>query len=212
MSLPVIILGAGGHAKVLIEALKASSAQIIGVVDTNLALAGTIVHGVPVLGDDKEVFKYSCNALHLVNGVGSVGAPHRRKRLFEEFKAKGYFFATVVHTSAIIASQVKIGEGSQIMAGAVIQPGCIIGLNAIVNTNASIDHDCQIDDHAHVAPGATLSGNVLVGRSSHVGVGATISQGVNIGKDSIVGAGSVVLKNVPAGEKVYGVPAKVAKK
>ena len=209
MNYPVLVLGAGGHAKVLIEALLASSVEIFGVVDPNPALAGKVVQGVPVLGDDREVLMYPCDAVHLVNGLGSVGLPTRRQSLFEQFKVGGYVFATVVHPSAVVAADAQLGEGSQIMAGVVIQPGCRVGANAILNTRASIDHDCCIGEHVHIAPGSILSGNVSVGRSSHIGTGATIIQGINVGRHSVVGAGSVVLKNVPDGATVYGVPAKV---
>lgn len=209
MSLPVIILGAGGHAKVLINALLASAVKIIGAVDPDPTKVGVSILGVPILGDDRDVLKYPRDAVRLVNGLGSVGVPTRRKELFDRFTAEGYKFATVVHPSAVIATAVEIDEGAQVMAGVVIQPGCHIGINAILNTRSSIDHDCRIGDHVHVAPGAVLSGDVSVGNVSHIGPGTTIVQGITIGQLSVVGAGSVVLKNVPDGSKAYGVPAKV---
>jgi len=209
MNFPVLVLGAGGHAKVLIEALSASSIEILGVVDPDPALMGVTVLGVPVLGDDQEVLKYSSGAVRLVNGLGSIGLPNRRQSLFEQFKAEGYNFETVVHPSAVVASDAQLGEGSQVMAGVVIQPGCRIGMNAVLNTRVSIDHDCCIGDHVHIAPGTVLSGNVSVGKSTHIGTGSTIIQGINVGRHTVVGAGSVLLKDVPSGVTVYGVPAKV---
>lgn len=212
MNLPVIVLGSGGHAKVLIEALLASSVEIVGIVDEDPAQKGKSILGIPVIGNDDTVNQYRPGAVQLVNGLGSVGVPERRREIFERFSALGYGFASVVHPSAVIASDAEIGEGAQIMAGAVIQPGSGIGRNAIINTRASVDHDCIIGDHTHIAPGVTLSGGVRVGAGAHIGTGATVIQGIDIGNDSLVGAGALVLKNVPSGVTVVGVPARVAQK
>lgn len=208
MSLPIIILGAGGHAKVMIDALLASSAVIAGVVDPDLTLTGTNILGVPVLGGDDVVNKFPPSQVQLVNGLGSVGLPVKRQQLFERFKGLGYNFATVVHPSAVVASDVVLGEGAQVMAGAVIQPGCRIGLNSIVNTRASVDHDCIIGDHVHIAPGVTLSGGIAVGTCSHIGTGATVIQGISIGNGGLVAAGSVVTRDISDGLMVRGVPAR----
>lgn len=208
MSLPVLILGAGGHAKVLIEALSASSVEILGVVDPDPALMGMPVLGVPVLGDDREVLKYSSGAVRLVNGLGSIGLPTRRQSLFEQLKAQGYIFATVVHPSAVVATDAQLGEGCQVMAGVVIQPGSQIGCNTIINTRASVDHDCIIGDHVHISPGVTLSGGVNIGAGSHIGTGATLIQGISIGRGCLVAAGAVVIKDIADGASVRGVPAR----
>lgn len=209
MSLPVIILGAGGHAKVLIEALLASSAVIAGVVDPDLTLLGTTIHGVPVLGGDDVVNEFPPSEVQLVNGLGSVGLPVKRQQIFERFKGMDYNFATVVHPSAVVASDAELAEGAQVMAGAVIQPGCSIGINSIINTRASVDHDCSIGDHVHIAPGVTLSGGVTVGQTGHIGTGATVIQGIHVGAGSVIGAGALVLKDVPPSVTVVGVPARV---
>lgn len=208
MSLPVIILGAGGHSKVLIEALLVSSAVIVGIVDPNPALVGTKVLGAPVLGGDEIVNEYPPSQVHLVNGLGSVGLPANRQQLYERFKSLGYTFATVVHPSAVVASDVVLCEGAQVMAGAVIQPGCRIGANSIINTRASVDHDCIIGDHVHISPGVTFSGGVTVGACSHIGTGATVIQGISIGSGCLVAAGAVVTKDIADGAKVRGVPAR----
>ncbi len=211
MNPPVIIIGAGGHAKVLIEALRLRSVRILGITDPDPTKTGTEILGVRVMGDDTVIGGYSAGSLHLVNGLGSVDIPKRRKDVFETFKAKGFAFATVVHPSAVVASDVVLGEGAQVMAGAVIQPGSRIGRNSIVNTNASVDHDCVIGDHVHLAPGVTLSGSVRIGDCVHVGTGATIIQEVTIGPDSVIGAGSVVLTDVSEKTQFIGVPARRTK-
>lgn len=212
MSLPVLIVGGGGHAKVLIEALHLRSVTILGILDADPALVGQKILGIPVIGGDEKATEYPFNDVRLVNGMGSVDVPDKRIGLFEKFKNQGFSFATVIHPSAVIASDVKLGEGTQIMAGAVIQPGSRIGRNVIINTRASIDHDCQIGDHVHVAPGATLSGGVSVGSKTHIGTGATVIQGIRIGSGSIVGAGALVLKNVPDSVTITGVPSRVVNK
>lgn len=208
MTLPVLIIGAGGHARVLIEAVLASGTPIAGIVDIDPVLKGKIVQGVPVLGGDAVVDNFPSGEFRLVNGIGSIRDTRRRRELFERFSARGYFFATVVHPAAVVASDAVLYEGAQIMAGAIIQPGCRIGQNSIINTKASADHDCQIGAHVHVAPGVTLSGDVRIGDHAHVGTGATVIQGVVIGAGSLVAAGAVVVRDVAAGAWVMGLPAK----
>ena len=208
MNYPVIVLGAGGHAKVLINALQLLSVELLGVTDADVGKRGQLLLDVPVTGDDETIMKYPAETIRLVNGIGSVRVSPRRRQLFEHFKSRGYHFAGVVHPSAIIATDVVCAEGVQIMAGAVIQPGCRIGLNAVINTGCIVDHDCHIGDHVHISPGVTLSGGVRVGENAHVGTGATVIQGVQIGRDSLVAAGAVVIRDVPDGATVIGVPAK----
>jgi UDP-perosamine 4-acetyltransferase len=209
MRSPVIVLGAGGHAKVLINALQLCAVEILGITDPDPRLFGQEVLGVPILGSDEVLGNYVPQQVQLVNGLGSVGLPRARIRLFDACKKLGFVFATVVHPSAIVAGDVRLGEGVQIMAGAILQPGVCLGANVIVNTRGSVDHDCTIGSHAHLAPGVTLSGEVQLGIGVHLGTGVSIVQGVRIGEFSIVGAGSLVLKDIPAGVKAYGCPAKV---
>lgn len=204
----MIILGAGGHAKVLIDALKLQSVELLGIADAEPDKKGQLLLGVAVLGSDEEVMKYPVEKIQLVNGVGSVRVNLRRRKLFEYFKNAGYRFASIVHPSAIVAGNAVLSEGAQIMAGAVIQTGCHVGFNAIINTGSVVDHDCHIGDHAHIAPGATLSGGVVVGEGAHVGTGAIVIQGIRIGRNSLVAAGAVVIRDVADGATVSGVPAR----
>jgi UDP-perosamine 4-acetyltransferase len=203
---PVIILGGGGHAKVLIATLLMLGRSIIGFVDP--AASKKSIFGVKCLGDDSVVLHHKARNIRLVNGVGSIGSNSSRCDLFNRFKEHGFSFGTVVHPTAIIALDVRLGEGAQIMAGVVIQPGGRVGANAIVNTGAVIDHDCNVGAHVHIAPGAALSGNVRIAIGAHIGTGATIIQSTRIGAWSLVGAGAVVIRNVPARAAFVGVPAK----
>lgn len=206
--MPVILIGAGGHAKVLIEALRLANIPIVGIVDAQPDLRGTSILGVPVVGGDDVIDRHSPEQVMLVNAIGSIRQPERRVSLFETYHRKGYRFQSVVHPSAVISLETLLGEGAQVMAGVIIQPGVRVCRNTIVNTRTSIDHDCIICDHAHLAPGVTLSGGVTVGRGSHIGAGATVIQGITIGSGSMVGAGAVVIRDVPDGATVMGVPAK----
>jgi sugar O-acyltransferase (sialic acid O-acetyltransferase NeuD family) len=207
MSLPVIILGGGGHAKVLLEVLFLRHKELLGY--TSLDGEAKVVSGIARLGDDKVVLEYAPDNLRLVNGVGSIASTSSRKRLFDLFQKRGYRFESVIHPSVVMASDTWLEEGVQIMAGAVVQPGSRVGANAILNTGAVIDHDCDIGSHVHIAPGAVLSGGVRVENEAHVGTGAVVIQGLTIGAGSIIGAGAVVLQNVPPGVTVVGVPGKV---
>ncbi|OGW83079.1 MAG: sugar acetyltransferase [Omnitrophica bacterium RIFCSPHIGHO2_02_FULL_51_18] len=189
---PVIVLGAGGHARVLIDALRLRSVKILGVADPAADKASLKKMGLKVVGGDDGVLKYPPSKIQLVNGVGSVRVSGKRAAIFSRFKKKGYVFATVVHPTAIVASGVELGEGAQIMAGVILQTGVKIGKNTIVNTRVSVDHDCVIGAHAHLAPGVVLSGDVRVGDGSHLGTGAVVTQGADIGAGTFVRANSLV--------------------
>jgi sugar O-acyltransferase (sialic acid O-acetyltransferase NeuD family) len=204
MTTPILIIGGGGHSKVLIEALQLRSVKILGILDADPAKTGMNVSGIRILGDDSALSAYSPDTVLLVNGIGSIHVPKQRMTVFEKFKAKGFTFATVIHPSAVVASDVILQEGVQIMAGAVIQPGSAIGSNTIVNTNVTVDHDCIIGSHVHLSPGVTLSGGVRIGTTVHLGTGATVIQGVKIGASSFVGAGAVIVTDIPNGSQVKG--------
>ncbi len=208
---PIIILGAGGHTKVLIDVLQRRSTKLLGITDPDPKKIGKSILGVPVIGDDYVITFYNNETIELVNGIGMVANKKLRQQIFYSFKNLGYSFTSVIHDSAIISSDVELYEGVQIMAGAIIQPGCKIGINSTINSRASIDHDTFIGAHVHIAPGVTVSGGVQIGDGTLIGTGATIIQGINIGAYSIVAAGAVVIRDVPDGVIMMGVPAKVVK-
>jgi len=206
---PIVIIGAGGHSKVLADTLLASGHEILGCVSKEAGSAGeTIFFSLKLLGGDTDVLNRRPDQIVLVNGIGGIDVSVKRKEVFEFFKKKGYRFLSVIHPSAMIGREVHLEEGVQILAGVVVQTGCRIGKNTIINTKASVDHDCQIEDHVHIAPGATLCGHVWIRTSSHIGTGATIIQKINIGKKAMIAAGSVVVENVPEGARIRGVPAR----
>lgn len=205
---PVLVLGAGGHAKVLVGALLRLGLPIRGLLDADPARQGGKVLGQPVLGGDAYLDGVDPASLLLVNGLGSVALPQARQRLYERFTAKGFQFASVIDPASFVSPDVELAPGVQIMAGAVVQPGCRLEANCIINSRASLDHDCEIGAHAHLAPGVVLSGAVRVGEGSHLGTGAVVIQGCRIGPGSLVAAGAVVVRDVAAGQRVAGLPAK----
>ena len=207
ISLPGIIIGGGGHARVVADVLRLQGFHILGFTEIDDSRK-SLTSNVPYLGDDAVIEQYEIKEVLLANGLGSIKNTTARRKIYDAFSELGYQFVVCIHPSAVIAADVRIGEGSQIMAGSVVQPGCDIGRNVIINTRASLDHDCIIGDHVHVAPGVTLSGAVRLAAGAHIGTGATVIQGIHIGEKSVIGAGSVVLKDVADASVVVGVPAK----
>jgi sugar O-acyltransferase (sialic acid O-acetyltransferase NeuD family) len=205
LELPVIVIGGGGHAKVLVSTLLLCHRSILGFVDLNPTAPPLL--GIRRLGSDGAVRLHAPDDVKLVNGVGSTGSTAIRQNVYDRFTRERYCFATVIHPSAVVAPEVQIEDGVQVLAGAVVQTGCRLGANVIVNTGARIDHDCIIDSHVHVAPGVTLCGAVHVCTGAHIGAGATVIQGIRIGAGSVVGAGALVIRDVPQGATVVGVPA-----
>lgn len=204
----LIVLCAGGHAKVLVDALKLQLKDVLGFTDASADKKGQMILGVPVLGNDEVLEQFSLDEIELVNGLGSVNNLSNRRNMFEKYKSLGFRFSNVIHPSAILAPEIQLGEGVQIMAGVVIQTHTEIGKNTLINTRASIDHDCRIGEHVHIAPGATLSGGVQIGNNVHVGAGSTIIQGVKVGNNVLIAAGAVVVKDVTDGTIVAGIPAR----
>ena len=205
---PVIVIGSGGHAKVLIDLLRSSGNEILFCTEADPSLVGSSVLGVPIAGPDEMIDDYSPGDVALVNGLGSVGIPELRRRITERWLARGFKFATLVHPTAVVSSTAVVETGAQIMAGVIIQTAATIGPGTIVNTRASIDHDCVVGAHSHIAPGVTLSGQVSIGETCHVGTGAQIIQGVSIGTRVLVAAGATVINSVPDSTVVAGTPAK----
>lgn len=206
----VIIIGAGGHAKVLVNSLHLCGVALWGATSPDTSVHGKSILGLcPINGTDELLLKRSTADTVLVNGIGMTTPESAlRQETFLKWKARGFSFATVVHPSAILAPDVVLGEGAQIMAGVVIQPGTRIGENTIVNSSASVDHDCIVGAHSHIAPGAVLCGGIVIGNRTMIGARSTVIQEIKIGGSVLIGAGAVVTANVADGARLRGVPAK----
>jgi len=194
---PVIIVGAGGHAKVVFDVLKLSNIEVLGFLTPDLRF-GKYYCGKKILGDDSVLQQYLPNEIEIVNGVGALPGLNKRWELSDKMSKLGYHFATIIHPTAIVSSDIHLNEGVQIMAGAIIQSGVTVGKNCIINTGAVIDHDCKIEDNCHIAPGVICSGEVIVRKNTHIGTGVNIIQAVTINENCIVAAGSTVYKNIPS--------------
>ena len=207
-SRPFIVIGSGGHAKVVIDTLHAIGHSILFCTDVNESRCGVKVCDVRVAGHDDLIDDQSPTDVYLANGLGSIGVPALRKKIYSEWTEKGFEFSTIVHPTAFVSPTANLGLGTQIMAGAVVQTSANVGANSIVNTRASIDHDCSIGEHCHIAPGVTISGSVATGDLCHVGTGACIIQSIKIGNRVVVGSGATVIRDVPDDLIVTGIPAK----
>jgi sugar O-acyltransferase (sialic acid O-acetyltransferase NeuD family) len=201
----VVVIGAGGHAKVLISVLTKLGATLRGYVDP---VDHGIVHGVPRLGDDSALKDLVGQPLRLALGIGTVNVESRRRALVAAAERDGFDFITAVSPDACVHSTARLSDGSMVFDGAVVQPDVSIGRFAILNTACSVDHDCEIGDFVHLAPGATLGGGVRVGENSLVGIGAVVSSSVQIGRDCCIGAGAVVTTDCLEPGTYVGVPAR----
>jgi sugar O-acyltransferase (sialic acid O-acetyltransferase NeuD family) len=205
-----VLLGGGGHAAMVIEAMKALGHTPAFVLDRDREQWGSELLGVPVRGGDNQLT--TSEATHFVVTHGSIGPGGPRQESFEKGLAAGLKPLTVVHPNAIVSPTASIGAGTAILAGAAVSARAVIGRNAIINTRAVVEHHCRIGDHVHVASGATLCGQVSVGDRALVGAGSVVRQGIAIGADALVAAGAVVVDEVPAGAVVMGSPARPRKR
>lgn len=210
MAIPVIGLGAGGHARVVIEILQHNPKyEVVCLLDTNSELHGKEVSGIPILGNDTLLPKLVEQGIrHCFIGLGSVGNATPRKKLYHLALSHNLEPVNSIHPTALISPSAQTGLGLTAAAYSVINAGVIIGENVIINTGAIVEHDCTIGSHAHIATGARLASNVQVGDGAHIGIGVSIRQCIVIGEGAIVGAGAVVVKDVPAASTVVGTPAK----
>lgn len=208
MSKDIIFIGGGGHAKVLIELVRAfGEYNIVGILDPQLEV-GTYISGVSVLGNDNLLPELYIKGIRNVSiAIGSIKDNSKRKILYEKVKQIGFSVPCLIHPKAVVSGESQVSEGVQIIAGAIVQPNSILGENTIINTGAIIEHDCKIGKHVHICPGAVIAGGCVICEGAFIGAGATVIQEIRIGKNTIVGAGSVVTKDVPDGMTVMGVPA-----
>jgi sugar O-acyltransferase (sialic acid O-acetyltransferase NeuD family) len=193
----LIVIGAGGHAKVVLFAL--SPCVHPGLIDP-LRPVGSQIDGHPVLGGD-EVLAQRTEPAHV-----AIGDNGRRREVVGRVGPR--VWATVASPHALVLGSVEIGDGAFLGARTLVQPGVRIGRHAILNSGALVEHDCTIGDFAHIAPGAILAGGVSVGDGALVGIGAVVRPGIVIGRDAVVGAGAVVVRDVPDGATVVGNPAR----
>lgn len=200
----IVIVGAGGHGKVVCDALQSMGEIVRGFCDDSKS-RGDRVLDLPVLGDTAWL---EANPARIALAIGDNG---RRKAVCARLEAAGSTPVVVVHAAATVASSATIAPGTVVMARAVINPDAIVGHGAIINTGAIVEHDCVVGPYAHLSPASALGGGARVGELAHVGLGAVVLPLVEVGARSIVGAGAVVNRSVPHDVVVRGVPARVGR-
>jgi sugar O-acyltransferase (sialic acid O-acetyltransferase NeuD family) len=211
MKRSIVVIGGGGHAKVLISVLKKlKDFRIIGYTDINNN--GEIL-GIKYLGDDSVLGKLISNgcAMCAVLGIGKTEKANCRKRIIANLKKLGFQLPVIISPDALVNEDVKIGDATVVFDGVIINSGSRVGEAVILNTNSTIEHDCSIGDFTHIAPGVTLSGNVEIGENSFIGVASTIIHGIKVVENCIIGAGSVVIRNCRTSGTYVGNPGKKIK-
>jgi sugar O-acyltransferase (sialic acid O-acetyltransferase NeuD family) len=198
----IILYGASGHCKVIIDVILSRKKHIIShVVDDNSSKKFLCGYKVIFSND----FKFDKNIKYFI----AIGNNQVRKKIAKRLNLN---FEILTHKNAYISSNdVILGEGTVIMVHAIINPSVSIGKHCIINSGTIIEHDCKIEDFVHICPGASLAGGVEVGEGSMVGIGSTVIQGIKIGKWATIGAGTVIVEDVPDFAVVVGVPGKIIK-
>lgn len=212
--IPLVIVGAGGHAKVLADLIKAEGRfRLYGAVDAKPAGPAARLSRLTIIGDDAMLPRLKKQGVrHATVGIGANPRTAPRAANRRALTLLGFELPALVHPRAIVSPGAILSPGVQVMAGAIINPGARIGAGCVINTGAIIEHDCEIGPDAFVAPGAVIGGEAMIGDSSFIGLGARINPGIVIGPRAVVGSGAVVVKDVRAGATVTGVPAREMRK
>ena len=206
----ILVYGAGGFGKVVIDAIeKETKYEILGVLDDNTNIHGINYYGYLVIGGFDRLKGNDYKECSL---IVAIARPNVRENLYRQIESLGYDLTSIIHPSAQIAKDVSIGSGTIILANAVINTGAKIGTSVIVNTSAIIEHECIIGDFTHIAPGVNLAGAGVVGKGSFIGIGASVIEFIRIGENSTIGVGSVVVEDIPSNVTAVGVPARMVKR
>ncbi|MEW6679862.1 MAG: acetyltransferase [bacterium] len=203
----ILIFGAGGHGKVVLDILLENRTNVSGFLDEDNRKIGKKINGFEVLGD----WSYLEGKSYVKIALG-IGNNEARWKVYHKTKSLGVGVISAIHPKAIISQDVKMGEGIVVMPGAVVNPGAVLENGVVVNTGATVDHDCYLEQFCQIWPGAHLAGTVKVGGFSYIGTGASVIQNIKIGKNVIIGAGAAVISDIPDEVTVVGVPAKVIKR
>ena len=200
---PLLVIGGGGHASVLVDMLRSQNRDVLGVISPNKLDKRIAFQGLTNLHNDRDVFKYPADEVLLVNGIGVLPGSGLKRKLNDFYLSKGYCFETLISQNAQVSTFSKIEAGVQILAGAIIQAGVKIGEHTIVNTGAIVEHDSIIGEYNHIAPAATLCGQVNTSEGVYIGAGSTVIQNIKLGANATVGAGAVVARDLQSNEICY---------
>jgi UDP-perosamine 4-acetyltransferase len=206
----VVIIGAGGHGRVVLDILRAAGQhKAIGFIDADPQLAGTGIGGLSVLGQANLLPKL--RAQKVKGAIIAVGDNRARRSYAKKLIEQGFELVNAIHPKSVISETARLGKNIVVAAGAVVGTDSIVGDHVIINTSAIVDHECEIGQAAHICPGAALAGRVRVGEEAFIGLGCRIIQCVTIGPQAVVGAGAVIIEDVPEGATVVGVPGRIIK-
>lgn len=203
MSANFVVLGAGGHAKVVVSTIEAAGGKVVGILDDDRTQWGRAVLG--------HVVRGPIDASAIPSGAAAIIAVGSNRRRAEIAERMPLNYGTAIHPSAVIHSSVAIEPGVVVFAGVIVQADCRVGAHSIVNTSASIDHDCVVGSCAHIAPGVRVAGGVVIGDGALLGIGTSVIPGMSIGAWATVGAGSVIVRAIPGGVVAAGNPARILK-
>lgn len=203
----LVIIGAGGFGReVLGIARDIGAFDVVGFLDQDLSLYGTVIDGCAVLGDDGALADLARRSVSCA--CVALGEPRARKRAFDACRQLGLDLPTLVHPNAYLSPQARLGQGDVLYPGCVVMPGCVIGNGVLINAGVTIGHEATIADFCNLNPGVRLGGRVTLREGVFVGMGACLRERVTVAENAVIGAGSVVLHDVSPNATCYGVPAR----
>jgi UDP-perosamine 4-acetyltransferase len=204
----MLIIGAGGHARAVIDAAECCGYTIEGIIDVDYRGVAEQILGYPVIGGMEMLDNYPADAMMLFIAIGKGKV---REVYHEKISATGFQPATILHPTAIVSQHAEISAGVLVNTGAIINAGAIVGENAIINTGAILEHEVKVGCYSHIGPGVRISGRVTIGKHTLVGIGASVIEKLTIGDHVMIGAGAVVIRDVQSFATVVGVPGKKVK-
>lgn len=208
MSRPILIIGAGGHARVVASVLShLGDWDIAGVLDRTDIHRGEAVHCTRIVGAIHDLDDWRQRGVHYL--ALAIGDNAERRDLYGALRDRGFELPTLVHPSARLEPGAQVGPGTLVCCQAVLGVEVVVGENSIVNTGTIVDHESVVGPHSHLAPGCVIAGRVRIGEGAFLGIGATVRDKVSIGARSTIGAGAVVVVDIPPDVLAYGVPARV---
>jgi UDP-perosamine 4-acetyltransferase len=200
----LVVIGAGGHAKVVVELARSCGFEVMGCLDADDT--PRLVVGAPVIGKDEMASSLLSDGVRMA-ALG-IGNNRVRQRIAVELEALGFALPALISPNAVVSPSAEVERGAIVMPGAVLNAECHIGPFSIVNTSASVDHDCRLGTAVHVAPGSRLAGSVVIGDRAMIGVGSAVAPEVSIGADATLGAGATAILNIPPKTIAVGTPAR----
>lgn len=200
---PLVIIGGGGHASVLVDVLRAQKREILAVVSPESLNERSVFRGFDHHSSNDDVLKYEAGEILLVNGIGALPNSGLKRKLNQYYLSFGYQFETVIADSAQVSPYTEIESGVQILSGAIVHAGTKIMSHTIINSGAIVEHDCDVGEYNHIAPRSLLCGQVSTGEGVFIGAGATVIQNIILESNTVVGAGAIVTQHLLTNETCY---------